>query len=360
MSRRQTPAPGASASLSGAGLVAAGTALSYAIGWALGVRLLLPILNTLPALPFLYASLRRGRVKEAIARMLAWAAALAVCATVLSYWRPADTERLFINGAAYREEMFAWVRIGEGREGDPARFVPQHAAHAAGFCVLSLASGSLLSMPMGAVLRALPRSPRRRAPAARARNGRPYHGYRAEVGTGARLAGLGQGGGGMVARLRDRRAAAVAVFAAALLWLTGLVVAPWLAAHGSRPATMAASVTYVLGRAVCHQRPDRSFHLHGAQLPVCVRCFGLYAAAPIGAALALRRRRAQARRDEETSATRRIRLLLALAALPTAITVVAEGSGLLPAPGWLRAVSAAPLGAAVAWALGAAARGDLR
>jgi hypothetical protein len=44
------------------------------------------------------------------------------------------------------------VRTGLGEESNPARFVPSHAAHAAAFCALSLATGSMLSMPMGAVL----------------------------------------------------------------------------------------------------------------------------------------------------------------------------------------------------------------
>lgn len=133
-------------------LVVLATLLSYALAWLIGVPALVPVLNTLPALPFLLLALRRGRTGMAIAGMLAWAVALAAGATALSYLDPARAGRLFINGENYRREMFAWVRTGIGAESDPAQFVPTQLLHAAIFCALSLASASVLSMPMGAVL----------------------------------------------------------------------------------------------------------------------------------------------------------------------------------------------------------------
>jgi hypothetical protein len=98
------------------------------------------------------AALRRREVTRGIAWMLVWAAAMAVCSTLLSYGAPDLTDTLFINGAAYRREMFAWVWTGVGRESDPSRFIPNHLFHAAVFCALSIATGSVLSMPMGALL----------------------------------------------------------------------------------------------------------------------------------------------------------------------------------------------------------------
>src|SRR5919107_5118272 len=128
------------------------TAASYAVAMLLGVPALLPLLNVVPAYPFLIASLRHGRVGEAVGRMLIWAAALGVCATAASYLFPVETEWLFIHGEAYRREMFLFIVTGQGPEGDVRQFLPQHAAHAAVFCGLALASGSMLAMPLGAVL----------------------------------------------------------------------------------------------------------------------------------------------------------------------------------------------------------------
>jgi hypothetical protein len=57
-----------------------------------------------------------------------------------------------LNGPAYRDEMFHWIRTGEGREGQLRLFLPQHLGHLAAFVVLSLATASALSIAMGAVL----------------------------------------------------------------------------------------------------------------------------------------------------------------------------------------------------------------
>jgi hypothetical protein len=130
----------------------AGTAGSYLLGWWLGQPWLLPAFNAAPAWPLLYAALRRGRPGQAIARLSIWALMLGACATALAFWRPETTASLFLNAESYQREMFAWVATGRGPESEPSRFVPVHGAHALLFSLLSLASGSLLSMPMGAVL----------------------------------------------------------------------------------------------------------------------------------------------------------------------------------------------------------------
>src|SRR5919198_858552 len=129
-----------------------GTALSYVVGALIGIPALVPVLNVLPAFPFMIDSLRHREIGAAIGRMLVWAAALGVCATTVSYVAPLETARLFIHGDAYRREMFLFVLTGHGAEGDVRQFLPQHAAHAAIFCGLALATGGALAMPLGAVL----------------------------------------------------------------------------------------------------------------------------------------------------------------------------------------------------------------
>ena len=84
--------------------------------------------------------------------MLAWAVTLAVCATVTFAVWPAAPDGLVLNGPAYRDEIFHWIRTGEGREGRPAEFIPQHLVHLAAFVALSLASASAASMAFGAAL----------------------------------------------------------------------------------------------------------------------------------------------------------------------------------------------------------------
>jgi uncharacterized membrane protein len=94
---------------------------------------------------------------------------------------------------------------------------------------------------------------------------------------------------------------------------------------------------------ICHQRPERSFHTAGVQWPVCGRCSGLYAGAPLGALAVLmlaRRRRGK-----------RVHLIaLAVAGVPTAATMVLEWLG-APMTSELRAIAAVPLGAAIVVAM---------
>ena len=67
-------------------VIVAGTALTYPLGFAIGVPALIPFLNAAPAVPLMYLSLRDGRTGHAIGRMLLWAAVMGICATWLS-WR---------------------------------------------------------------------------------------------------------------------------------------------------------------------------------------------------------------------------------------------------------------------------------
>src|SRR5258705_10980383 len=107
-------------------VIVGGPALSCVAALLLGVPALVPFLNVAPAFPFMIVSLRRGRVAEAIWRMLVWAAALAVCATTISYLGPAEAGRLFLRGEDYKREMFAILLTG-GRPGSDIRpFLPQH------------------------------------------------------------------------------------------------------------------------------------------------------------------------------------------------------------------------------------------
>ena len=150
--------------------------------------------------------------------------------------------------------------------------------------------------------------------------------------------------------------AALAV--AATGWLALLVFAPLL------PVPVAA-VTYLFGSLICHQLPDRSFHLDGAQLPVCARCLGIYA----GTALMTLSRlagsppRTLARWGaipESDPSTRRLRgltprAMLIAGAAPTIVTVVLEMLGVWSASNVLRAVAGLALGSAVAFVVTGAA-----
>jgi len=134
-----------------AGIVAA-TVGSYVVGWLIDVPFLVPILNTAASFPFMAAALKRGDLKLAVTRMLIWALTMGVCATFVSYVRPWPSGELFWRGAAYRNEMFAWIMTGRGVESTPSAFIPLHVRDAALFAALALATGGAVGMVMGAAL----------------------------------------------------------------------------------------------------------------------------------------------------------------------------------------------------------------
>src|SRR5688500_5253677 len=93
----------------------------------------------------------------------------------------------------------------------------------------------------------------------------------------------------------------------ALLWTSAIVVAAT-----SRAPRLSAAM-YAAGALVCHQRPERSFYIEDAQLPVCARCFGLYAGALLGVvawAVAAGLRGAPAQRAMRMVASRPLRAAL--------------------------------------------------
>jgi hypothetical protein len=129
-------------------------ALSYPVGLAIDSLYLLPLLNALPAWWLMARRLRAGDLRGAILLMLVFPLALAVFGTTyLALW-PTDNHLtpLVINGPEYREEMFQWIRFGGGTEGNWRRFLPLHITHLVGFVVVSLLTGSLVSITGGAVL----------------------------------------------------------------------------------------------------------------------------------------------------------------------------------------------------------------
>jgi uncharacterized membrane protein len=139
-----------------------------------------------------------------------------------------------------------------------------------------------------------------------------------------------------------------AFLAMSIAWAVLLPLAPFAA---SRPAPAPfwyglAFAVYGAGSFICHQLPARSFYAWSAQWPVCARCAGIYFGA---AAIALVRLKADPTyaRARDSVTARRARVLLAVAALPTAITLIYEWTiGVTPS-NTIRALSGIPLGAAI-------------
>jgi uncharacterized membrane protein len=152
-----------------------------------------------------------------------------------------------------------------------------------------------------------------------------------------------------------------AFVAASATWTFALVLAPLLAtrAHASAFGTAVVVAAYAVGSLVCHQLPARSFHLWGAQMPVCARCTGIY----VGAAMVAVVEAARAFRPGDRRVGVRLALrpaaMLAVAAVPTLLTLVYEWTtGVTPA-NWIRFAAGVPIGVLVAWLVVAASRNQV-
>jgi uncharacterized membrane protein len=141
-----------------------------------------------------------------------------------------------------------------------------------------------------------------------------------------------------------------AFVAAAVAWIGVLLLAP-LAAHGPEPKALSLALAYgayTIGHLVCHQLPERSFHLAALPLPVCARCTGIYLGAALAAVLGVAWGPADKRAGHDAGSAA-ARIVLIVAALPTLATLVYEWTtGEMPSH-WTRAATGAALGAAVAW-----------
>ncbi len=117
-----------------------------------GIPWLAPLLQALPAWWVLLGDLRRGRPARGAARMLVWALVASITVIEISMRNPESAAIGVFRGAAYRDEMFAWIRTGVGAESDPRQFIPQHALHFALVLGLSFVSAGLAGLLLGTLL----------------------------------------------------------------------------------------------------------------------------------------------------------------------------------------------------------------
>ena len=134
--------------------------------------------------------------------------------------------------------------------------------------------------------------------------------------------------------------------------LAAVVVANRPDAGASR---VAASLVYLAGAVVCHQRAERSFSLGGQPFPVCARCTGIYFGAAL-AAVALAGGSVGVRRGAAPMDPQRVRRIGVVALVPTIATLGWEWTiGTTPS-NEVRAAAGLPIGVAVAWIVWRSAR----
>jgi uncharacterized membrane protein len=126
----------------------------------------------------------------------------------------------------------------------------------------------------------------------------------------------------------------LALTTAAFVWLAAVIGSPIALAHNRMHVL--AFATYEIGSRICHQRPERSFHLNAVKMPVCARCFGLYLSGALGLAVATIGRRGL------TGTAAKVGVVAA--ALPIAVTIIAELLGAGTPSNAARMLTGLPLG----------------
>ena len=147
------------------------------------------------------------------------------------------------------------------------------------------------------------------------------------------------------------RALELGLVAVTAFWMLALVGATALAglAHPGLGAYLFSSMVFFTGSLLCHQRPERSFHWWGAQVPVCARCFGIYLGAALSAV-------AIAVTGVSLPRPRHAKIFVLAALTPNALTLVYEWTtGSMPGH-WVRAGSGVLLGAVVTLVIAEAGR----
>jgi uncharacterized membrane protein len=130
---------------------------------------------------------------------------------------------------------------------------------------------------------------------------------------------------------------APAIALASLAWLAVLIAAPFA------PSSLAALI-YAAGSVICHQIPERSFHLAGFQTPVCARCLGIYAGAAAGASIHVLGALSTDSLRWRVFTPQAARRVFIVSALPTLLTVGLEWTGVWAGTNIVRAIAGVTLG----------------
>ena len=115
----------------------------FAVGW------LVPILGAAVPYPLFLQQVNRRRYDHALGWMAFWALCQSLAVVIGTWIAPEQAAEAIFSGPPYVEEMFRWIRTGEGAEGSLPLFLPIHAKHYALFCLLSLLTASSAALVLG-------------------------------------------------------------------------------------------------------------------------------------------------------------------------------------------------------------------
>jgi len=128
------------------------TPLGFAAGMYIDNKYLLPLISALLFFPIFVIYLSAERYRATLMLSLLWALLLSVMMVLATTQNPQMMGELTINGTDYTDEMFTWIKTGEGAEGNPVLFLPQHALHLLIYIPTTVISGGFVGLVMGTIL----------------------------------------------------------------------------------------------------------------------------------------------------------------------------------------------------------------
>jgi len=125
--------------------------MPLAVGFASGVKLLIPLLVTIPSFLIMRRWIMRKQVMTAYYEMLLSCLWMSIAFILLSYYFPAHAENVIIRSTEYVADMDEWIGTGGATEGTPALFIPEHLRHIGIIVVASLLTGGFVALFFGAM-----------------------------------------------------------------------------------------------------------------------------------------------------------------------------------------------------------------
>jgi len=112
----------------------------------------LPLMSVIIIYPAYLFYVFSQRFKNALKLILLWAFILSITIILFSYHMPEYASKIIINGEKYRNEMFLWIKTGEGAEGDYKLFLIPKIKELILFSFLAFITMGFAALLLGAYL----------------------------------------------------------------------------------------------------------------------------------------------------------------------------------------------------------------
>jgi hypothetical protein len=133
-------------------LLVVGTVLTAVASLIFGQPWLMPILGSLVIYPLFLLKVKRCEYRAALFWVLWWAFWQSLVVIVATIFAPTMAAKVIINGTVYTEEIFNWIRTGEGAEGSISLFLGIHLKQYLAFSILSFFTLGSASLFLGTYL----------------------------------------------------------------------------------------------------------------------------------------------------------------------------------------------------------------